>query len=194
LPEEQIEKLRLSHLGKKLSETTRQKMRESMARRKEKLGYTNSPETREKIRLANLGKPGTRRGAKTSEETKRKQSEAARRRKPEQTSRWKGGISGLPGYKSWHKAKRRAQMAMAGGSFTVGEWENLKKQFNHTCPLCGKSEPEIVLTIDHIIPLSRGGSNWIENIQPLCLSCNCRKNKKAFKINKTGQFEMILGV
>ena len=61
------------------------------------------------------------------------------------------------------------------GSFTAKEWEEVKKQYNYTCPMCGRKEPEIKLTIDHIIPLSKGGMNTIKNIQPLCAHCNCVK-------------------
>lgn len=34
------------------------------------------------------------------------------------------------------------------------------------------------LTEDHRIPLSRGGTDWIANIVPCCLSCNCSKGNK----------------
>jgi 5-methylcytosine-specific restriction enzyme A len=46
----------------------------------------------------------------------------------------------------------------------------------YQCQSCGKISGETQLTIDHIIPLSRGGKNDISNLQTLCLTCNQQKN------------------
>jgi 5-methylcytosine-specific restriction endonuclease McrA len=70
---------------------------------------------------------------------------------------------------------RRAREQQATGSFTSREWKKLCKHYNYTCLHCGKREPEIKLTVDHVIPLSVGGTNSIDNIQPLCQSCNSSK-------------------
>jgi len=67
------------------------------------------------------------------------------------------------------------------GKFSLSEWEEKKKEFNYTCPACLKKEPAIKLSIDHIYPLVLGGTNYINNIQPLCMPCNSRKNNKFIK-------------
>ena len=97
---------------------------------------------------------------------------------------WKGGISQNKEYISWLKNKRnrlKGAIRKELGGHTYGEWELLKKQYGYNCPCCKKPEPEIKLTEDHIVPLSKGGSDLIENIQPLCLSCNCKKHTKSNK-------------
>jgi len=102
----------------------------------------------------------------------------------ENSPNWKNGISFNKKYLSWIKNKRNRiikRLKVSDMSHTFGEWELLKKQYNHTCPCCQKSEPEIKLTEDHIIPLSRGGSDLIENIQPLCLGCNVKKHTNIIK-------------
>lgn len=70
---------------------------------------------------------------------------------------------------------KRIRKKNAKGNHTLEEWQDLKKKFNYTCPHCGRKEPEIKLTEDHIIPLSKGGTDYIKNIQPLCGSCNKKK-------------------
>ena len=45
----------------------------------------------------------------------------------------------------------------------------------YQCQSCGKISQETQLSIDHIIPLSRGGKNDISNLQTLCLTCNQQK-------------------
>lgn len=66
----------------------------------------------------------------------------------------------------------------AEGSFSFEQWEELKKKHNYKCVWCKKAEPEIKLEADHIIPLSKNGTNYISNIQPLCRSCNSSKGSK----------------
>lgn len=60
--------------------------------------------------------------------------------------------------------------------FTPEQWREIKTKYNFTCPMCRRHEPEIQLTVDHAIPISRGGFHIASNIQPLCRSCNSRKH------------------
>ena len=76
---------------------------------------------------------------------------------------------------------RNKRIANNGGFHSRTEWKELKEKYNFTCPACKKSEPEIKLTKDHILPLLRGGTNNIENLQPLCKICNSKKHTQIIK-------------
>ena len=94
---------------------------------------------------------------------------------------WKGGISSTKDYKNFYKKQHKHRKKNAVGSHMKEDWDNLKKKYNYSCANCKKQEPIVELTEDHIIPLSKRGSNNIENIQPLCRSCNGRKSNKTIK-------------
>lgn len=71
------------------------------------------------------------------------------------------------------------------GKFTEEEWQEVLNMYDHCCAHCGKSDKEVKLTRDHIMPLSKGGKNVKSNIQPLCQSCNSRKNNKVMDFRPT---------
>jgi 5-methylcytosine-specific restriction endonuclease McrA len=74
--------------------------------------------------------------------------------------------------KSIRKHARRALESNCIGSHTIQEWVDKKAQYDNRCAYCGKRKS---LTKDHIIPLSKGGSNYIQNIVPCCMDCNRHK-------------------
>lgn len=75
-------------------------------------------------------------------------------------------------------ARKRARANGREGKFTAEEWKELKARHGHRCLACRKTEPAIKLQADHIVPLTKGGSNSIDNIQPLCGSCNKSKRQR----------------
>ena len=69
------------------------------------------------------------------------------------------------------KAARRTALLDAG-TFTADQWLAKLAEFGGRCAICGTDKH---ITVDHIAPISRGGANTIENLQPLCGPCNSRK-------------------
>jgi 5-methylcytosine-specific restriction endonuclease McrA len=65
-----------------------------------------------------------------------------------------GKRRGLDAVNSHDRRRRRRVVLLRDGEF---------------CVWCGARED---LTLDHIVPWARGGTNRIENLQPLCAGCN----------------------
>ena len=51
---------------------------------------------------------------------------------------------------------------------------------NYRCKLCGRSERQDYLEIDHIKPISKGGKSTLDNLQTLCRTCNKQKGNKYY--------------
>ena len=75
----------------------------------------------------------------------------------------------------YHK-NRRARKKNSTGIVTADEWNTLLDFYGHRCLHCGRQD--IKLTQYHIIPLKLGGKHVIDNLQPLCGSCNSKKHTK----------------
>lgn len=59
--------------------------------------------------------------------------------------------------------------------------QHIKERDHFTCKYCGVSteaEPHLLLEIDHIVPVSKGGLTTEENLQTLCWRCNRSKSNK----------------
>ena len=135
------------------------------------LGKKHSPETIQKMKgriPGNKGKPAP--WAKNLPQAFKK-GERLGKNNPA----YKHGMAGTLEYQASLANKRRARIKKAGGCFTAEEFLELKLKYGNVCLACKKKTK---LVADHVIPLSRGGSNNIENIQPLCRKCNGKKYTK----------------
>lgn len=110
---------------------------------------------------------------------------------------WKGGLRNNREYQrsrakeNWPKyrenalayqKKRKLRLKAVPGSHTRKEWEDLLERHKCKCAYCGKQMvaelgPDQV-TRDHILPVSKGGTDDIINIIPACRACNSSKNNR----------------
>lgn len=79
-------------------------------------------------------------------------------------------------FRNW--VRSISKRADDGQRFTQEQWNNLIAFYspNNECLCCGVMDRR--LGADHVVPLSKGGSGRIFNIQPMCFPCNARKNAK----------------
>jgi HNH endonuclease len=105
---------------------------------------------------------------------------------PEKSRGWSAS------WKAAHPIQRTAQKhryratAQETGCWDYGQWIALKSEHGNACVCCRRPESQLKslglkLVPDHVRPLARGGTNFIENLQPLCHGkggCNNHKLAK----------------
>jgi hypothetical protein len=75
-----------------------------------------------------------------------------------------------------HRLSKAKRYNAEIGDLTIPLWEEQLEYFNYACAYC--FEPLVVITMDHMSPLSRGGPHDIANVVPCCNICNVRKFDK----------------
>ena len=80
-----------------------------------------------------------------------------------------------PGKDSSYKHTRRA-LINKSGKFVILDKE-IKRLYSNNCIHCGSKER---ITMDHLIPVSRGGRHSIGNIVPMCQECNFSKHTRFY--------------
>lgn len=59
------------------------------------------------------------------------------------------------------------------------------KRDSFTCQYCGRMAPDVLLEIDHIMPVAKGGTNDLLNLVTSCADCNRGKGKKTLSDSST---------
>jgi hypothetical protein len=92
----------------------------------------------------------------------------------------------------WHKFGGRLRPKKATGNkrrpLPKAIRHEVFKKDNYKCVECGKSNKETTLHADHIIPVSLGGTDELDNLQTLCEECNTTKSDRILSgVKKNGK-------
>ena len=117
---------------------------------------------------------GTRRAIEAARTASREASARYRRAHPDRRS----------------NLKRKRRVAKFNTAFVLSEeaWTALVQITGSVCLCCQKKKK---MTQDHILPLTRGGAHELDNIQPLCVSCNSRKSTKDVDYRPKGWLQKV---
>lgn len=74
----------------------------------------------------------------------------------------------------------RRRVLLSGSDFSEQEWDEILRLWHYHCAYCLMPQEllDVDLTIEHVIPISRGGTHTKDNIVPACRSCNSSKGNK----------------
>jgi len=73
------------------------------------------------------------------------------------------------------RSQHNKRAKMAGVEVFVISRRDIKKILNSSCTYCGSTKR---ISVDHVIPISRGGNHSVGNLTAACFSCNSSKNNR----------------
>jgi len=76
------------------------------------------------------------------------------------------------------RLKRKLAVQANGGRCTPEQWFARCEFYGWLCAYCTKALDRSTVEIDHVKPVSLGGSGWPANLVPACRSCNAKKNRR----------------
>ena len=76
------------------------------------------------------------------------------------------------GRKSYDGMRKPVRAKELRKGITIRTRYAILKRDNFRCVLCGSDASDTRLEIDHIIPVTNGGSNDLKNLRTLCVACN----------------------
>jgi len=104
-----------------------------------------------------------------------------RARHPEWVRAWQARYAAAnPDTRRLLEEKRRARKKNApGGGVSRAQWRDVVRGSLGLCSYCFKRKR---LTLDHIVPLTRGGEHDVENVAAACIECNSSKHNASLLV------------
>lgn len=85
--------------------------------------------------------------------------------------------------------KRRARLLDgASPGVTAAEWRVILATYLHRCAYCAADGP---MTVDHVVPIARGGRDEPENVVPACRPCNSSKCDRLFIVEWRERYRAV---
>ena len=78
-------------------------------------------------------------------------------------------------------ANRKANIGLRfAGKINASQISNLFAQHSYSCYYCAFQSTNLTeMTVDHVVPMVKGGENHTRNIVPCCFKCNVRKQARS---------------
>ena len=75
-------------------------------------------------------------------------------------------------------SRRYTHLRRPGDDLTFEDWCVICRNYDNKCVYCGLKKK---LTVDHVVPLSKGGAHTASNVVPACSTCNASKGARLKK-------------